>query len=197
MLAPSKLPETLNKGEVKRLLEVPNKGCQSGLRNYCIIWTLYRAGLRASELVNLAPKDVDLDNGVIHVWRGKGAKDRKVYIDEETENVLRMWISERPKGSRYFFCTLKGGKLDTSYLRHTLARYGEKADIPKRVHPHMLRHTYATELLKEGYNIMQVKKLLGHSDVSTTMVYTHVWDGELANDIRHRKPVLNGGENNE
>jgi len=187
-MVPKKLPKTLTKDEVLLLLSQPNKRAPTGLRNRCIMQLMYRAGLRESEVINLGTKDVEWGEAILRVWQGKGAKDRTLYLDEHTLDLLRMWDERRPRG-RYFFCTLKGNKLNDRYIRELVDRYAEKAGIGKHVNPHMLRHTFATELLQEGYNIREVQKLLGHSDVSTTMIYTHVYDSDLANKMRLRKPV--------
>jgi integrase/recombinase XerD len=183
-----KLPKTLTREEALKLLSQPNKNAPTGLRNRCIMQVMYRAGLRESEVINLSPKDIEWKEGILRVWKGKGARDRTLYLDEHTLDLLRAWSNKRP-GSRYFFCTLKGKKLSDRYIREMVNRYARRAGIEKRVNPHMLRHTFATELLQEGYNIREVQKLLGHSDVSTTMIYTHVYDSDLANKIKGRKPI--------
>jgi len=187
-MSPKKLPKTLTKEEALSLLSQPNKRAPTGLRNRCIMQLMYRAGLRESEVINLGTNDIEWKEGILRVWKGKGAKDRTLYLDEHTLDLLGMWDERRPR-SRYFFCTLKGDKLNDRYIRQLVERYAEKAGIGKHVNPHMLRHTFATELLQEGYNIREVQKLLGHSNVSTTMIYTHVYDSDLANKMRLRKPI--------
>jgi len=187
-MSPKKLPKTLTKEEALSLLSQPNKRAPTGLRNRCIMQLMYRAGLRESEVINLGTNDIEWKEGILRVWKGKGAKDRALYLDEHTLDLLRPWDERRPR-SRYFFCTLKGDKINDRYIREFVERYAEKTGIGKHVNPHMLRHTFATELLQEGYNIREVQKLLGHSNVSTTMIYTHVYDSDLANKMRLRKPI--------
>ena len=187
-MSPKKLPKTLTKEEVLKLLSQPNKKAPTGLRNRCIMQLMYRAGLRESEIIKHSSKDIEWNEGIVRVWKGKGAKDRVLYLDKHTLDLLRLWNERRP-GGRYFFCTLKGRKLNDGYIREMVERYGQKAGIEKHINPHMLRHTFATELLHEGYNIREVQKLLGHSDVSTTMIYTHVYDSDLANKMRLRSPI--------
>ncbi len=116
----------------------------------------------------------------MHVWRGKGAKDRTVYLSPYAKEVLQAWLDVRPQGAETLLCTLQGKPLDTSYARHLLARLGEKAGIPFRLHPHTLRHAGASELLRRGFTLADVQRLLGHSNVSTTSVYLHVFDSDLA-----------------
>jgi site-specific recombinase XerD len=124
----------------------------------------------------------------LRVFRGKGAKDRTLYLDEHSLDLLHLWKARRPQ-SGYLLCTLKGEALSDRYLRAMVGRYARRANLPKRVHPHMLRHTFATELLQEGYNIREVQKLLGHSDLSTTMIYLHIFDAELRDKLRKREPL--------
>jgi integrase/recombinase XerD len=188
-MAPKKLPEVLTEDEVRRLLDAPNKNCRTGLRNRCMLQMMVDAGLRVSEALALTPKDIDTCAGAVHVWRGKGAKDRTVYISEHTADLCRLWEAERPKGAKTFFCTLQGKQINTSYVRALVYRLREKAGIEKHVHPHMLRHTFATLRLKRGDNIRQVQQLLGHSSVATTEIYTHVYSEDLARAARER-PTL-------
>ena len=190
-----KLPKTLTKEEVLKLLSQPNKNTHKGLRDRCIMQLMYRAGLRESEVINLGPRDIEWKEGVLRVWKKKGAKDRKsyirertLYLDERTLDLLRLWDKRRPKCG-YFFSTPKYGKLSDREIREIVSRYAYKAGIEKHVNPNMLRHTFAIELLQEGYSIREVQKLLGHTDLSTTMIYTRVYDSVLANKMRLRKPI--------
>lgn len=190
-----KLPKTLTKEEVLKLLSQPNKNTYKGLRDRCIMQLMYRAGLRESEVINLAPKAIEWKEGILRVWKGKEAKDRKLYLrertlylDEHTLNLLRLLDERRPKCG-YFFSTPKLKKLNDREIREIVSRYAYKAGIEKHVNPNMLRHTFATELLQEGYSIREVQRLLGHTDLSTTMIYTHVYDSALANKMRLRKSI--------
>lgn len=183
-----KLPETLTIEEVNALLKQPNRKCPTGLRNYAAMLVMYRAGLRVSEVVNLQARDIDWQQGDLKVVDGKGGKDRVVPLELWVLDTLKQWKAAKPKNSKGLFCTLKGEKLNDRYIREFVKRYGEKAGISKikGVHPHMLRHTFATELLGKGFNIREVQELLGHSDLSTTMIYTHVNPVEIRTKIRQR-----------
>ena len=143
------------------------------------------AGLRAGEVVALKPKHIDLNSGRIEVREGKGAKDRVVFVGNGLLQELREWV-ERRKESEWLFSTFTGSKVDTSQLRRSVKRYAEKAGIDElaRVSPHTLRHTFATKLYRETGDIRKVQKSLGHSDLSTTMIYTHVVDEELEADMK-------------
>ena len=196
----NRLPEILTREEAQALLRAPSRRCPTGRRNRALVVVLYRQGLRISEALALQVKDVDFANGTLHVWRGKGAKDRTLYLDDHTAEVLRTWMEDRSRPrSEFIFTTITregngaGGRetrpgkpLSPQYVHAVLARLAKRAGIRKKVHPHMLRHTFASELLQEGYDIRQVQTLLGHRDVSTTMIYTHVYDPELAEKMRRR-----------
>lgn len=175
-----KLPKWLTEDEQKALLRVPNRRYRTGLRNLCILRVMLGAGLRAGEVVALRKSHINMQSGKVTVREGKGAKDRVVWIDDETRDLIGAWLERRPR-SDWLFCTLAGGQLYTSYMRQMVKRYAQKAGIPEweKVSPHVLRHTFATDLLKETGNIRMVQKALGHADLSTTMIYTHVVDGEL------------------
>ncbi len=188
---PKRLPKTLTEDEVRRLLAVPNKNCPTGLRNRCMLQMMVDAGLRVSEALALAPCDINLDTRVVHVWRGKGAKDRTVYISEHTADLCRLWKKQRPANAKTFFCTLKGGPLKDAYVRALVYRLREKAGIEKHIHPHMLRHTFATLRLARGDNIRQVQQLLGHASLSNTEIYTHVFDEDLARRARENPTLEN------
>jgi len=156
-----------------------------GLRNRVMLETMYRAGLRVDELVNLRPENIKFSESRIDVRHAKGGKARSVPIPESLLAWLRLWFDKRPAHSEWFFCTIMAGKegnrLYTSQLRHLMAHLGSKAGfVPGECHPHKLRHTYATELLEEGFTLPQVQILLGHANLATTSRYLHVRDVDLA-----------------
>ena len=150
---------------------------------------MYRAGLRVGEVLALEPRDVDLSSGTVRVLDGKGG-DGTGYFDESVKPWLEQWKRERShyahKGSP-LFCTLRGDPVSVRYVEAMVKRMAKRAGITSTVTPHVLRHTFATELLDEGANIRQVQEALRHSDVSTTMIYTHVLDTQLRSLIRKRK----------
>jgi site-specific recombinase XerD len=176
-IAPRHLPKRLSREEAAALLAQPNRRYPTGLRDRALIRIFYRGGLRCSEALDLAPRDVQLARHELRV-NGKGDKDRVVWVDDTTAEILDAWKAVRPR-SAFFFCTLKGGRLDDSAVRHMMARRGRKAGIEIRVHPHMLRHSYATELLEDGIPLPHVQRLLGHEDLETTAIYLHLVDEEL------------------
>lgn len=189
---PQKLPKILSQSQVQALFATINVKCPTGLRNRALLDTLYRCGLRISEACNLQVADVDLQEGFIYVQQGKGKKDRYVPLDQDTIAWLKRWEAIRPE-SGYYFCTLKGGQLAPVYIRQVLDRLSKRSGVyiqdgREKVHvtPHKLRHTYATELLDEGFNIREVQVLLGHASIQTTTVYTHVRPEKLAKKIRER-----------
>lgn len=143
-----------------------------------MIKLMLNSGLRSSEVLNLKWRDVDLQTGRLTVRQGKGDKDRQVWVNESTLEYMRSW-RERSPDSTYCFPTLKGTRIHGQALREMMKRRGEKAGIPKGVHPHMLRHTYATELYRETKDIRMVQKALGHAHLSTTMIYTHIVDDDM------------------
>ena len=184
------LPKVLDSEEVQALLSVPNTGCPTGCRNRAILVLMYRAGLRVSEVCNLKPSHIRWPNGkpgMVQLLRAKGQKDRNVPVDADTVAALRAWQDKRPKRAKTFFCTLQGGKLSPRYLQALCKRLADKAGLdPERVTPHVLRHSYATELLDEGFSLREIQTLLGHSNVATTQIYTHVRNGAIAEKIQQR-----------
>jgi site-specific recombinase XerD len=192
---PKKLPKILSRQDVKKLLAVPNVRCITGLRSRVIMQLLYRAGLRVEEVCRLAPADVDLADGFVYVQQGKCSKDRRVPVDPSTAEWLRKWKEVRHDVA-FFFCSGTGKKLDQSYIRKIIYQAAEKAGVyiqdgRERVlpHPHNFRHTYATELLQEGFNLREVQELLGHSSIQTTQVYLHIVMGDLAAKIKEREAI--------
>jgi len=178
-----RLPEVLTREEARALLATPNCYYPTGQRDQCLLKLMLNAGLRASEALNLTWRDVDLHTGRLVVRRGKGAKDRQVWVNDETVTLLRAWRERAPQAA-YCFPTLKGTRIYDAALREMVKRRGRKAGIPKDVHPHMLRHTYATELYRATKDIRLVQKALGHAQLSTTMIYTHIVDDALETAMR-------------
>jgi len=177
---------------VQKLLSIPNPRYPTGLRNRTMLQLFYRAGLRRQEVIDLTPADIDFKNNLLYIQDSKGGKDRVVPFDEETKVWLLKWKKRRPECD-FFFCTMPGNRLSPRYVLEMVYRASEKSGVyvqngraKKKVHPHILRHTYATELLEEGFGIHEVQQLLGHSDLATTAIYSHVRPVQLAKKIRER-----------
>jgi len=188
------LPLVLAADQVAAMVKWCNTRCRSGLRNRAAVELLYRAGLRVSELCNLREEDYRAADGLVEVRRGKGDRDRIVPIDDHAAGWVAAWLERKAKVglvSPWLLCTLAGGKLSPRYLQQMVKRLAVKAKLPQacRVTPHTLRHTYATELLGEGFNLRELQTLLGHSSVTTTQIYTHVRPSELAAKVKGRGQV--------
>lgn len=151
---------------------------------------MYRAGLRVGEVLRLEPRDVDLGRGTIRILDGKGG-DGTAYFDDSIRPHLEAWKRERrhhaTSGSP-LFCTLKGGPVSVRYVEQMIKRMAKRAGVDAaQVTPHVLRHTFATELLDEGLHIREVQEAVRHADLSTTMIYTHVLDSQLRRKIQRRR----------
>lgn len=176
------LPKRLTRDEAAALLAQPNRRAPTGIRDLALLRVYYRCGLRCSEALDLRTRDVQFSRNEIRVNAGKGDKDRVVWADPTTIAYLERWRDLRPK-TDWFFSTLAGARLSDSHVRHMVARRAAKAGIEIRVHPHMLRHSFASELLEEGYTISAVQKLLGHERLDTTQVYLHLVDERLRDEL--------------
>jgi integrase/recombinase XerD len=173
-----KLPSLLSGPDVLRLLAAPDTADPRGMRDAAMLHTLYASGLRVSELVQLRVRDVDLRAGVLSAF-GKGSKRRLVpigtlaceSIEQYLGTVRGQWA--KPKETR-LFVTRRGTGMTRQAFWKNLKRYSVVAGIMRRVSPHMLRHSFATHLLEGGADLRVVQTLLGHTDISTTQVYTHV-----------------------
>lgn len=178
-----KLPEVLTEEEQKKFLDQFNTRYPSPHRNKVMFQLMLNTGLRVSEAVNLRWKDINLTSGKLMVREGKGAKDRTLWVGEDDLNRLHEWkerqVEKAGFSPEYVFTTLEGNQLSTRQVQITVKKYADKAGIDKNVTPHTLRHTFATDLYRETKNIRLVQKALGHSDLSTTMIYTHIVDEEL------------------
>jgi integrase/recombinase XerD len=176
-----KLPRTLSAGEAERLIEAAKGVTPRALRDRALVELLYGAGLRVSEAVGLERNGVDLDERVVRVL-GKGGKERVVPVGRQAVEALRRYLS-RGRGQldrrhrRELFLNARGGALTRSGVFLILRRLAETAGLePGRVHPHLLRHSFATHLLEGGADLRSVQEMLGHADLSTTELYTHVSD---------------------
>lgn len=185
MARQKKLPKVLTKGEQERFLGQFSKRYYSPFRNLVMCRLMLATGLRPGEVVALRPEHVDLDTCRLIVREGKGSKDRALWFSEELGELLQEWMERRPE-SEYLFPTQEGGQLSTRYLRQMVKRAARKAEIDEweRVSPHNLRHTFATDLYRETKNLRLVQKALGHADISTTQIYTHIVDEELEDALR-------------
>ncbi len=174
-----RLPSFLTLEEVERLLKAPNLSTPKGMRDRALIELIYASGLRVSELVGLNLEDVDLDNREIRVW-GKGSKERVVLMGKPAAAALTTYIREaRPKllGSKKtnaLFLNRDGERLIERRVQKIIEENAKAAGIKKRVHPHTLRHTFATHLLDGGADLRVLQGLLGHASLSSTQIYTHV-----------------------
>lgn len=183
-----KLPEVLTAEEQHALLRQPNPRYPTGERNRLMLSVMLNSGLRLSEATGLQWQDLDLISGKMFVRQGKGAKDRVLWLGEADLEHLRNWRTRQAARvnalADYVFTTLSGKAISGRYVQQMVKRYAQKAGIRKNVHPHTLRHTFATDLHRESRNIRLVQKALGHADLSTTMIYTHVHDEEMEAAMR-------------
>ncbi len=173
------LPKSLTEEEVEALLDAPNTDEPLGHRDRAMLELLYATGLRVSELINLKQNQVNLNQGVLRIV-GKGDRERLIPLGDESQR----WIREFMEGPRveillerqtdYMFPTRRGDRMTRQAFWHIIKRYAQKAGVKKKLSPHTLRHAFATHLLNNGADLRVVQLLLGHSDLSTTQIYTHV-----------------------
>lgn len=188
----------LSEEEVARLLGEPNTATEPGLRDRAILELLYSSGLRVSELVGLNRDHINLKRREFMV-RGKGQKDRPIFISEGAAEWIQEYLDKRADNSPPLFARVGGNKQvtrDGNYLRLTarsvqrmVVRYALAAGITKHVSPHTLRHSFATDLLMNGADLRSVQAMLGHSNIATTQIYTHITDPHLrsVHEKFHRK----------
>lgn len=188
------LPETLNEIDVKKLIESNDADKPLGRRDRAIVELLYSSGLRVSELTGARIENVDLDEGVIRVT-GKGNKTRLVPVGRRANEALTDYLcNERPKlvrsgrSSSHIFLSVRGGSLTTNRIRQILKSRAKLAGIEKNVYPHLLRHSFATHLLGNGADLRVIQEMLGHADIATTQIYTHVDQSQLKSLHRNFHP---------
>jgi integrase/recombinase XerD len=173
------LPETLNEQEVVSMLQAIDTQKMLGRRDLAILELFYASGLRLSELCNARLENMNLDDGFIRVT-GKGNKTRIVPVGGKAREALRDYIkNERPdlvksKTSSWIFLSIRGGSLSAERVREVVKQRARNAGVVKNVYPHLLRHSFATHLLQNGADLRVIQDMLGHADIATTQIYTHV-----------------------
>ena len=173
------LPKSLTEQEVESLVGAPDISDPLGYRDRTMLEVLYATGLRVSELINLSRAQVNLNQGVLRII-GKGDRERLIPLGEECQDWIRGFM-DGPRSeillerqTDYLFPTRRGDRMTRQAFWHIIKRYARKAGIDKELSPHTLRHAFATHLLNHGADLRVVQMLLGHSDLSTTQIYTHV-----------------------
>jgi integrase/recombinase XerD len=184
------LPDVLSIPEIDSLLKQPDTSDRLGLRDRAMLETLYATGIRVSELVNLKQSNVMFEDGLILVF-GKGSKERLVPIGrsarewiQQYQKQSRVFLSKAGKSLDYLFLNIRGSQLTRDMIRKLVDRYTKSAGIQKSVHPHTFRHSFATHLLEGGADLRAVQEMLGHADIATTQIYTHI-DREYLKEV-HR-----------
>ena len=188
------LPKFLDLAEVDRLLAQPDVTTPRGLRDKALISVLYATGLRVSELISLKATNLHLSEGYL-TCIGKGDKERIVPIGQEAADWVQKYLAEArpklvPKSSPWLFMNARGGPLSRVGFWKLLKEYGLKAGITRNISPHVLRHSFATHLLDRGADLRAIQMMLGHADLSTTQIYTHVLEARLRSvyDRFHPRP---------
>ncbi len=180
-----RLPKVLTGEEKAAVLALLNTRYPTPHRNLCMIRLMLEAGLRVGEVVALKPEHLDMASCRLMVREGKGARDRVLWFRDDLRDLIGAWFERRPE-SEWLFPTRDGGRVQTRYLRALVKRLALKARVAeaRKVSPHSLRHTFATDLLRKTKNIRLVQKTLGHASLSTTMIYTHIYDGDVEEAMR-------------
>jgi len=188
-----KLPNVISLDEVDALLSAPNINTTAGIRDLAMLELVYATGLRVSELVSLKTSSVDLEVGYLRSL-GKGAKERLIPIGDTAKKAIENYIDnarpliQKKRISSYLFLTRRGDSMTRQGFWKNLKKYSIKAKILSPVSPHTLRHAFATHLLERGADLRSVQKMLGHSDISTTQIYTHILKERMAQVHRRFHP---------
>ena len=186
------LPDILQDGEIQAMLRLCNPRYPTGLRNRALLALLYRSGVRISEALGLEPKDVSPSRGELRVHWAKGGRSRVCGMDVAAFELVGSWLVRRAdwgiSRTAPVFCTLRGKRISTAYVRALLRRLGRKAGIEKRVHAHAFRHTFASQALAEGASVGVISKQLGHRSIATTVRYLeHIAPQDVVDWVRGRE----------
>ena len=178
------LPDVLSQADVEALIKAPDKNKPEGMRDAAMLELLYGSGLRVSELIGLGMSGINQEAGFVRVM-GKGSKERVVPVGRMALSAIAAYLAyARPRllgkrSSTYLFVTRRGSAMTRQSFWNLIGRYARIAGIKKRVTPHSLRHSFATHLLEGGADLRAVQMMLGHADISTTQIYTHVAQKQL------------------
>jgi integrase/recombinase XerD len=184
------LPDVLTVSDVEALIDAPDRQKPEGLRDAAMLELLYGAGLRVSELIGLEMTAINLEAGFVRVF-GKGSKERVVPVGRVALSVIQDYLDHaRPRllkhrSSPYLFVTRRGSAMTRQSFWNLIGRYGRLANLNKKITPHSLRHSFATHLLEGGADLRAVQMMLGHADIATTQIYTHVAHRQLV--AAHKK----------
>lgn len=190
---PRPIPEVLTEHEQDQLLEAMAPSTPTQLRNLVMVRLMLNAGLRSCEVVALRQRDIEWTSGKLKV-QGKGGRQRILWLPDDDLKLLSDHVAQNVaqinSPDALIFQTRLGNPIDTRFLRAMVETIGRRAGLKARLHPHLLRHTFATDLLRQTKNIVLVQKALGHANIGTTMIYTHIVDDELEEAMKARR---NGG----
>ena len=187
------LPTTLTVEETQQILDAPNELRAIEMRDKAMLYTLYATGMRISELISLNMHNVDLTRGSVQVI-GKGGKERLIPLTSDAINMIKKYLTEareklsKGKDHNNIFVSTHGKQISRHSFWHRIKAYLKKVDVNKEVHPHTLRHAFATHMLNNGADLRSVQLLLGHSDLATTQIYTHVAQAEVKNLHKKHHP---------
>lgn len=187
------LPKYLNEQEIDKILDAPDAARPTGIRDRAMLQLLYATGMRVSELCALQMTDLAADLGYIRVT-GKGNKQRIVPVGRAALSAIAEYQNSgrpallRGRGSKYLFVTARGGRLTRQAFWKLLAQNGKRVGIFRRLSPHVVRHSFATHLLEHGADLRSVQTMLGHADISTTQIYTHVMKSKLRKTVDEHHP---------
>lgn len=188
------LPKFLNHSEIEHLFRQPDVSRETGLRDRAILELMYACGLRVSELVDLRISDIDIDAGIL-TCKGKGGKTRKVPVGKSAVEWTKSYLAKRRKKENIevqnLFVGMSGNPLNRQVIYKLVREYAEKAGLEK-VSPHTLRHSFATHLVQNSADVRSVQQMLGHADISTTQIYTHLTDAHLKKTYEKFHPRSGG-----
>ena len=193
LVAPQKgvyLPRFLNRSEIESLLAVPDTSTEIGLRDRAILELMYSSGLRVSEAANVKINDIDLDGGIL-TTTGKGSKTRRVPVGSSAIEWVKSYLAVRRKKENIeidnLFLNASGSPIDRQIIYVSITQYADKCGL-KGVSPHTLRHSFATHLVQNNADIRSVQQMLGHADISTTQIYTHITSTQLKRNYERFHP---------